>query len=164
MEKAQKHIRYQNRPLNSARWGSQTPRGGKDHPGGLISESQETRRAEIESRLDRTFKSSPRYYLFGEISGRARGARAIWEPKKWLLSIPHSRPAQKIPLRQRAVRRTASGGLVGSERLLSSGPGSQEAFCAAGIAVPGAWGLQNLLKSGYPMPRAKTIPATSSAT
>jgi hypothetical protein len=35
----------------SARWGSQTPRGGKDHPGGLI-----TRRAETGDDLGRGFK------------------------------------------------------------------------------------------------------------
>ena len=37
------------------------PVGGKDHPGGLISESRETRRAEIGPKPDRAFKSSPRY-------------------------------------------------------------------------------------------------------
>ena len=36
------------RAFKTARWGSQTPYGGKDHPGGLISGSRETRRAEVQ--------------------------------------------------------------------------------------------------------------------
>ena len=46
-----------------ARWGSQTPCGGKDHPGGLISESRETRRAEIGRKPDRDVQILPSLLL-----------------------------------------------------------------------------------------------------